>query len=107
MIRSFPAVWLGCSSYDNSSTRTNAADATFDNYVATDEEPPRLLIQTDEFNVPFVSWPASSPSFHLQSTLTMSPAGWITISNNIFTDNGTNQYADLAPGPARFFRLAK
>ena len=56
--------------------------------------------------VPFVSWSASATSFHLQSTLTMSPPGWTTITNDIFTDNGTNQYADLAPGAARFFRLA-
>jgi len=93
--------------YDNSSTRTNAADTTFDNYLAAEEEPPRLSIQTDQFNVPFVSWPASATSFHLQGTLMLSAPDWITITNDIFTDNGTNQYGDLAPSAARFFRLAK
>jgi len=103
----FPSGVAGILVYDNSSTRTNAVDTTFDNYFATDEEPPRLSIQTDEFNVPLVSWSASATNFHLQSALTNSPSGWITITNDIFTDNGINQYADLAPGPARFFRLAK
>jgi len=79
---------------------------TFDNYQVTDEEPPRLSIQTDQFNVPFVSWPASATIFHLQSTLTMSPPGWITITNDISPTNGTNQYARFSPrARGRFFRL--
>jgi hypothetical protein len=92
--------------YDNSSAKNAPADATFDNYLATDKEPPTLSFQLDNFGEFLVSWPSAATGFQLQSSPTLAPATWTTIPDVPQLGN-TYQYTDFPVTGIKFFRLVK
>lgn len=68
--------------FDNSNG-AGVADATFDNYFATDVEPPRIKMTDLGFGAWELSWPAEASQFVLQSStgLTGSAANWTDVSS--------------------------
>lgn len=54
--------------YDNSTGATNVCDVTFDNYYATDIEPPRIKMTDHGFGTWELSWPREASPFVLQSS---------------------------------------
>ena len=60
--------------YDNSTGGTNICDITFDNYYATDVEPPRIKMTDHGFGTWELSWPREASAFVLQSS-TVLPGG--------------------------------
>ncbi len=94
--------------YDNSSTANGIADATFDNYVALDVEPPRLNIQLLTFGDYVVTWPAEFSEFVLESTDNLASPNWTAVTGTIQND-GTYYYyyGNIQDGPQNYFRLVR
>ena len=69
--------------YDNSNNANQIADATFDNYFASDVEPPRIKMTDLGFGAWELSWPAEASQFVLQSStsLTGSAANWTDVAS--------------------------
>jgi hypothetical protein len=93
--------------FDNSAG-TMVADATFDNYFATDIEPPRILIEDIFFGDYRLSWPADVTGFVLQSSSTLpgSDTDWQDVSGvqqNTYIFN----LFDGTAGDRKFFRLVR
>lgn len=53
-----------------------------------------------------VYWPVSATGYNLQTTSSLTPPSWTTISSGIIT-YGNFYYHTNAPGPMAFFRLSK
>jgi len=92
--------------FDNSQGQ-NQTDATFDNYYASDIEPPQLTLVDYSFGDYAVSWPEGN-QFILQGASTLAPNGWEDLAPTS-TTAGTHFY-DFTPGTTpgqRFFRLVR
>lgn len=110
----YPTGVCGFLVYDNSgSANAGVADATFDNYLAQEVEPPRLTITSGSFGDIFVSWAADTPdTFALQTTpnLSTTPVVWTTVTEGIvLSEDGTRKtYNDTSFfGGNKFYRMAK
>ena len=66
----YPSGQNGMVVFDNSGGQ-NMTDATFDNFYATDVEPPRILMEDIFFGDYRLSWPADATGFGLESSTTM------------------------------------
>ena len=101
--------------YDNSDLADNLTDATFDNFVSHDIEPPRLEISgPDGFGDITLSWPASylAAGFKLQSANSPASITWDEIPNELIYINPfgpeTATYFPPAPGLGqKFYRLRR
>ena len=100
--------------YDNSNNANQIADATFDNYFASDVEPPRIKMKDLGFGAWELSWPAEASRFVLQSatTLTGSAADWTDVTDNVIPPSDIITYytynVDAPSGlPKQFFRLVR
>jgi hypothetical protein len=94
--------------YDNSSQSAGgiSPDITFDNYFATDVEPPRLTLTDLFFGSYKISWPAPSTGFKLQYSSVLPATTWTDVPEDaIFEDPGTRfTIIDTTMGN-RFYRL--
>ena len=52
-----------------------------------------------------VSWPAAAADYILQTTLSLSAPGWLTVTNPVVLSNGTNSVTYTNSSSTRFFRL--
>jgi hypothetical protein len=91
---------------DLSSARTGVADATFDNYLALDVEPPGLAFRRESPTLATFLWPQPATGFNLEYTSALPSSGWITVPSSEFETEGTNWIyrTTVLPG-ARIFRL--
>ena len=95
--------------YDNTSGGTGRTDATFDNYLALPEEPPRLSIQWfPEVGWLQVSWPISFTGYILESTLALpaSESDWIE-QLDVWPEGSIYTHVELPSPGTKFFRLKK
>lgn len=103
--------------YDNSGGR-QPTDVTFDNFFASDIEPPRIQIGPLDFGFHELSWPQEASAFVLQTatTLTGSASDWTDIPvGEIFPptlDNPRfrytmNAWPEVGGLPKQFFRLVR
>jgi len=104
---SYPSGVAGLLVYDNSSGGAARADATWDNYLATDREPPSLSIHYSVFGDLIVSWPSSATDYLLQSSTNLPATTWTTITDGIVPAGDTYQYSEFAPQGTKLFRLRK
>ena len=101
--------------YDNSDAADNLTDATFDNFIAHDIEPPRLdLTGPDSFGDIILSWPASylTAGFKLQWASSPSAMNWEEIPNeSIFINPSSLETATYFPpehgSEQKFYRLRR
>jgi len=103
----YPSGFCGLVIYDNSGG-TGVCDATFDNYFATDREPPRFTLVDQGFNSLKLSWTSSAVGYKLQSSPSLSPASWTDDEFIPVDDAMGNFYAvvDTTIGN-KFYRLVK
>lgn len=105
--------------YDNSNAASSPADATFDNYFATDVEPPKLTIgNPDFFGAWQITWPAEASAFVLETSTVLpgTAADWTavpladiippSISNPIYIYNVV-AWLEFGGLPQQFFRLVR
>ncbi len=104
--------------YDNSSTASAPADATFDNYFTSDVEPPRIKMMNLDFGAWELSWTGEASQFVLQSStsLTGSAADWTDVPpvdiippSDVIPSYRYNMGAFPENGglPKQFFRLVR
>jgi len=97
--------------YDNSAAATMTTDATFDNYFAVSEEPPRLEILDLGFGAVSVQWPGRAANFKLESTDRLGTgATWIPVNESLisyFADIDRFVYQGGGSDKPEFFRLKK
>ena len=104
--------------YDNSSTASAPADATFDNYFTSDVEPPRIKMMNLDFGAWELSWTGEASQFVLQSStsLTGSAADWTDVPpvdiippSDVIPSYRYNMGASPENGglPKQFFRLVR
>jgi hypothetical protein len=86
----YPSGFCGLLVYDNSSTADMRTDATFDNYFAVTEEPPKLQIVDLGFGLLNIQWPGKAASFKLEATEIFPATTWTPI-NEMFIE----YFADL------------
>ena len=110
----YPGGQGGLIVFDNTSTGSGLTDATFDNFYATDIEPPRITMTGDPFGTYRLSWPLEASAFVLQSasSLTGSAADWSDVTSGVRTDADSIFYLmDTDPilgvPPKLFFRLRR
>lgn len=103
--------------YDNSGGR-QPTDVTFDNFYATDVEPPRIQIGPMDFGYWELSWPQEAGAFVLQTAtaLTGSPSDWNDVpSGDVFPPTpevpryryNMGGWPDVGALPKQFFRLVR
>jgi hypothetical protein len=93
--------------FDNSDG-TMVTDATYDNYFATDVEPPRLTLVDLNFGDYWITWPVDGPQYVLQASSSLPGTTWDDLTPT-GTSAGTYYY-EFTPSadPAhRFFRLVR
>jgi hypothetical protein len=71
----YPSGFSGLVIYDNSGGG-GVCDATFDNYFATDVEPPRFTLLDQGFNSLKISWSSSATGYKLQFSSTLPATTW-------------------------------
>lgn len=108
----FPSGQCGLLVFDNTSAANGTADATFDNYFATDIEPPKLTMEHLFFEFYRLSWPLDRPQFVLErsSVLPGNDTDWHVVSGvnqdqnlgTFFFDTDTEQ-----DGAQNFYRLVR
>ena len=106
----YPSGFGGLVIYDNSgSAGPISPDATFDNYLALDVEPPRLTVERQPFDEVQLSWPADAAGFVLQGTPSLStiPIVWSDITDNIFEIDGQKVHTESSGSGNGFFRLKR
>jgi hypothetical protein len=97
--------------FDNNQGRSQT-DATFDNYYATDIEPPILRVQDIFFGYYRLSWPLDRPQFVLErsSVLPGTAADWQTVAGVTQDPNNGAFVFDVdtsLDGPMNFYRLVR
>lgn len=94
--------------FDNSSGRM-VTDATWDNYFATDVEPPRIRMEDQGFGDIRLLWPTSATGFKLQCSDTLPGSEWATIPDDFISMVGLDQFAYYTSSAAgnKFFRLQR
>ena len=104
----YPSGYCGLVVYDNSGGN-GVTDATFDNYLAASEEPPRLsLTVLTDSQMLIVSWPARFTGYRLESSPVLPAAEWFE-ETEIATD-GNFWYLSVFEywnSENKFFRLVK
>jgi hypothetical protein len=92
--------------FDNSEGQ-NQTDATFDNYYASDIEPPRVTLVDQGFGDYWIIWPVDGPAFVLQATGSLNET-WSDITPT-GTDRGYYYYAFTPSSEPdnRFFRFIR
>jgi hypothetical protein len=96
--------------YDNSTGGTNICDVTFDNFFATDVEPPTMRLESIFAGDWELSWPEEASTYILQESSTMLGSSWSAVpSAEIFLLGGRYFYffTPLSSPSPRFFRLVK
>ena len=101
--------------YDNSAAANNLTDATFDDFIAYDIEPPRLEITgPDSFGDIKITWPAASfvGGFKLQSATSFPATSWDDIPDTLVgTDPLDPEHVFYNPlesaSGQKFFRLRR
>src|SRR5207248_10670184 len=90
--------------YDNSgSAGPINPDATFDNYLATDVEPPQLSLSINTFGEATVCWTNPAPAFVLQGATTLPATSWTEIPGPYQPDGERLCYTEDASKGLRFF----
>lgn len=103
--------------YDNSGGR-QPTDVTFDNFFASDVEPPRLVMGPPDFGGYELSWPQEASAFVLQTAtaLTGSESDWTDVEIGAILppslDIPRYRYTmaastEVGGGPQQFFRLVR
>jgi len=106
----YPNGFCGLLVYDNSSAATMRTDATFDNYFAVTEEPPKLQIVDLGFGLLNIQWPGKAANFKLESTETMPAGTWTPVNENFveyFPELDKFIYQFDGSVGNQFFRLKK
>ncbi len=96
--------------YDNSVAQTMGTDATFDNYFATTQEPPRLEVIDLGFGLVHVRWPGMAGDFVLEFTDELSATQWTPVEPSLvayFAEVDRYIFAADASSGGRFFRLIR
>jgi len=88
---------------------TGSADATFDNYLAMDSEPPTLSLGSTMFlDEVRLNWSTNFAAHVLQWSSSLSaPVTWTDISNGVVRAGAEFEYLDGSTQPARFYRLRR
>lgn len=98
--------YCGLVLYDNTSAGNGRTDATFDNYLALPEEPPRLsylvIRETGEFQV---SWPTTFTGYILESSPVLPAVEWTP--EEVFEGTGFFYHWEGCDQGNKFFRLRK
>ena len=107
----FPSGQCGLIVFDNSGG-TNVTDATFDNYYATDIEPPKLTMQNLFFEFYRLSWPLDKPQFILERSTVLpgTATDWQTVTAVSQDPNNGIFFHDIdttLDGPLNFYRLVR
>jgi hypothetical protein len=96
--------------YDNTSTASSIADATFDNYFSLDYEPPRPKLEILNGFLDYrVSWPAEFTDFTLETTEDVASRNWTPIPPGDIQQNDTIRYYESfgIDFDKKFFRLVR
>jgi len=100
--------------YDNSDGGTNVCDVTFDNFYATDIEPPRIKMTDQGFGTWELSWPREASAFVLQSSTVLpgTAQDWTDITQGVQTaDDRFWILVDVDPAlgalQQKYFRLIR
>lgn len=103
---SYTSGGVGLFIYDNSPSSMNAADVTFDNFLAAPSAPPPITISADNLGQLTLSWPLSAEGYRLERSPSLTTPDWRTISNFDISEDGNNYfYQPEHGGQAGFFRL--
>jgi hypothetical protein len=108
----YPSGQNGLVIYDNSGGQ-GMTDVTFDNYYATDIEPPRLRFATPFPGLLVVSYPAEASSYVLQCSeaLPGTATDWKDITDVVLVEDEYVFGAETDPAaggsPQKFFRLIR
>jgi len=97
----------GIFTYDNSSSRANRADTTFDNFVFQELQPPLTIAQDPTSSDVRLSWPDWATDYRLQRTTELPATSWEDILNFVDQANGLFYTFDDTSLPAAFYRLIK
>ena len=108
----YPGGQCGLLVFDNTSGGTNTTDATFDNYYATDIEPPKLKMEHLFFEFYRLSWPMGTPFVLERSTvLPGSATDWQQVTAGVNEDPANGVFfLDIdtnLDGPQNFYRLVR
>jgi len=111
MDATYPSGTSGLVIYDN--TGMSLCDATFDNFVSNDVEPPKLEFVHLDFGELAVAWPLAADSYTLQISGALPGSSWLSVPRNdpLLTIVGDQIYyylpSNWASGPNQFFRLIR
>ena len=87
---------------------TEGADATFDNYLESDVEPPVLTMELLPFDEYQISWPADATGFLLQTSTVVPSTNWTTIPAGAYIPQGNQlTYTTTHLPENTFFRLVR
>jgi hypothetical protein len=106
----YPSGFCGLLVYDNSADANMRTDATFDNYFAVTEEPPKLQIVDLGFGLLNIQWPGKAANFKLESTETLPAGTWTPVDENFvefFPDLDKFIYQFDGSVGNQYFRLRK
>jgi len=107
----FPSGIAGLINYDNSDGEVGYTDVTYDNYSATDIEPPRLTIAIDSWGDVNVTWPPPGAVYALEKASSVTATVWDTVPEaEIRFVDGLNIYTEVPSDPStpvHFFRLRR
>ena len=106
----YPSGYCGLLVYDNSAAANMRTDATFDNYFAVTEEPPKLQIVDLGFGLLNVQWPGRAASFKLEFTEVFPATTWTPVSEmfiEYFADLDKYIYQFDGSVGNQYFRLRK
>lgn len=105
----YPSGASGLVIYDN--TGMSLCDATFDNFVSNDVEPPKLEFARLDFGEMAVAWPLVADSYTLQISGELPGSAWTSVPSGELATVGEQFYYYLpstwASGPNQFFRLIR
>jgi len=101
--------WVGLVVYDNNGTSNPRImpDVTFDNFYASDIEPPTLTFERTPFDDFVIHWPQAYSEFILQGTPSLSPPIVWTDLSPVFHVGNHFEYSDTSSMGNRFFRLIR
>ena len=108
----YPSGQNGMVVFDNSGGRAQT-DCTFDNFYATDIEPPRLKLTDQSFGTYELSWPREASPFVLQTSTVLpgTDLDWTAVSGIQTADDRYWVFVDVDPVlgalPKQFFRLIR
>ncbi|MEO6036584.1 MAG: hypothetical protein ABIQ35_15140 [Verrucomicrobiota bacterium] len=97
----YPSGLVGLVVADQGSGELNKGDATFDNFLATTDEP-RISASLSGSNLN-LSWPLIP--YRLQSSASLTSPSWSEVTTGITQSGDQNIYSVSATGTERYFRL--